>query len=68
MSLETRSGKCMECKERRKVTRKGINHVLHLLLSIVTFGFWLIVWLLVALNGTSWRCETCGSGWVREVR
>ena len=25
------------------------NHTLHLILSIVTFGFWLIVWLIVAV-------------------
>ena len=25
------------------------NHILHLILSIVTFGIWLIVWLIVAL-------------------
>jgi hypothetical protein len=28
--------------------KKQTNHVLHLLLSIVTVGAWLIVWLLVA--------------------
>lgn len=35
----------------------GPNHVLHLLLSLVTCGFWLVVWLLVALtsNGRSHR-------------
>ena len=26
------------------------NHILHLILSIVTFGLWLIVWLIVALT------------------
>lgn len=26
------------------------NHVLHLLLSICTFGFWIIIWVLVAIN------------------
>lgn len=26
------------------------SHVLHLLLSVVTMGFWVIVWLIVALN------------------
>ena len=26
-----------------------VNHILHLVLSIITFGVWLIVWLLVAL-------------------
>jgi formyltetrahydrofolate hydrolase len=27
------------------------NHILHLLLSVVTFGLWLIVWALISMNG-----------------
>lgn len=27
------------------------NHILHLILSIVTLGLWLIVWAIVALKG-----------------
>jgi hypothetical protein len=30
---------------------KRPNHVLHLILSIITFGLWLIVWLIVSLTG-----------------
>jgi hypothetical protein len=30
---------------------KRPNHVLHLILSIITFGVWLIVWLIVAATG-----------------
>ena len=26
------------------------NHILHLLLSVVTFGFWIIVWFFIAIN------------------
>jgi hypothetical protein len=33
--------------------RKQTNHILHLLLSIVTGGLWLIVWLLVASSNSS---------------
>ena len=29
---------------------KGPNHVLHLLLTIITFGLWLPVWLIIALR------------------
>jgi len=28
---------------------KGLNHILHLLLSIVTIGFWLIIWLFLLM-------------------
>ena len=33
------------------VTGHRPNNVLHLILSIVTLGLWLIVWLIVALAG-----------------
>jgi len=31
--------------------QKGVNHVLHLVLTIVTLGFWLPVWILIAIFG-----------------
>ncbi len=33
--------------------KKTTNHVLHLLLSIFTAGFWVIVWILVAVSNSS---------------
>lgn len=33
--------------------KKKTNHLLHLLLSIVTGGFWIIIWLLVAISNSS---------------
>jgi hypothetical protein len=30
--------------------KKTINHVLHLFLSIITFGFWIIVWICLILK------------------
>ena len=29
--------------------RKRVNHLLHLVLTIVTFGLWLPVWIIIAL-------------------
>ena len=29
---------------------KKVSHVLHLLLSIISFGFWLPVWVLICLS------------------
>ena len=41
--------------------RQTPNHVLHLLLAVVTVGFWIPVWILVAVFGNSpWRCPHCG--------
>lgn len=28
---------------------KPVNHVLHLILTLVTFGFWVIVWIIAAI-------------------
>jgi hypothetical protein len=39
---------------------KGTSHILHLLLTIVTGGLWLIVWLLVSAKKKDWRCPLCG--------
>jgi hypothetical protein len=33
------------------VRGKRINHILHLLLTIITAGLWVIVWILLALGG-----------------
>jgi len=38
-----------------KLMNTRTNHVLHLLLSIVTAGIWIPVWILVALNNADKR-------------
>lgn len=35
----------------RVTTRKQCNHMLHLVLSIITFGMWLPVWAVMAVVG-----------------
>ena len=43
------------------VTRPGVNHVLHLLVTLTTCGLWAFVWLGIALfGGGRWRCSKCG--------
>lgn len=38
------------------------NHVLHLLLSVITAGLWLPIWFVVALfGGGTYRCPSCGA-------
>lgn len=42
--------------------RETPNHAIHALLSVITVGIWLPVWLLIALlSGKPWLCPTCGS-------
>jgi hypothetical protein len=68
MSMEYKSGFCDQCGMQRKVERKGTNHILHLLLSIVTVGIWLIIWALTSVKFGGWRCVTCGSKKVSSIR
>jgi len=35
--------------------RKTTNHILHLILSVLTGGLWLIVWLIAASNNNSYN-------------
>jgi hypothetical protein len=53
----------MQCQEQRLTRRKGTNHVLHLVLTLVTLGVWGIVWAIVALTNRSKsaRCSVCGA-------
>lgn len=65
MGLEVSQMPCRECQKRTKHERqfKDISHILHLLLSIITFGLWAIVWfLLIMLHDKGpWRCSVCGT-------
>lgn len=36
-------------------TGKPVNHVLHLLITVLLFGFWLPVWIIMAVNGGEQR-------------
>jgi hypothetical protein len=34
---------------------KRVNHILHLILSVLTLGVWLLVWLLVVIGAATQR-------------
>ena len=36
------------------------SHILHLLLSVITVGFWIPIWILVALIKSAPQCTECG--------
>jgi len=67
MGLEQSQGFCPQCNQLRLFSRQvyDVPHVGHLLITIVTFGLWLPIWILHAiLNSWSdqpWRCRECGS-------
>jgi hypothetical protein len=68
MGMQYKSGFCKQCGEQRKVERKGTNHILHLILSVLTVGVWVIIWIGTSIKFGGWRCGTCGSTQTAKVR
>lgn len=53
---------CKVCGKSTMHLQPSTSHVLHLLLSILTMGFWVIAWFLVAQSNASQKtCTQCGS-------
>ncbi len=51
---------CNSCGVPRMHVQRKPNHRLHLLLTVLTVGFWLPVWVLVSLFQAKPQCMTCG--------
>lgn len=62
MSVVQIQARCVTCNGLRLFSKSGPNHVLHLLLSLVTMGLWLPVWIVILFCGHSrpYRCMRCG--------
>jgi len=67
MTQQEATGFCRGCNRQMMIRRKGTNHVLHLLLTLVTFGIWIIVWILASIKLGGWRCVQCGMGVSRSL-
>jgi hypothetical protein len=54
---------CHVCNQQRLYMKPRINHVLHLILTIVTAGLWGIVWIILGISNSSkpLRCTACGT-------
>jgi hypothetical protein len=63
MALAQTSGWCNVCQQQRMMTKPKINHVLHLILTVITIGLWGLVWLTLAIINMdkSYRCSQCGT-------
>ena len=52
---------CSKCQKKTLHIEQKMNHILHLLLSIVTAGVWIIVWVILAiLHSNKPQCTICG--------
>lgn len=62
---------CPDCGKPTLHLRYKTGHILHLLLSVLTLGAWLVVWLAVGIsNGLRSQCTVCGrtSNWGSEAK
>jgi hypothetical protein len=61
MAFEESSKFCKRCGRQVLVRRQSTNHILHLLLTLVTMGFWIPIWILCSVRIGGWRCTVCGT-------
>lgn len=54
---------CPEDDQMVLAEKQTPNHILHLLLSLVTAGLWIVVWILVTIGAHlgAYRCPHCGA-------
>jgi hypothetical protein len=67
MADQEATGFCKTCNKQVMIRRKGTNHILHLILTILTGGLWLIIWILSSIKIGGWRCTICGSSVSRDL-
>ncbi len=55
---------CPVCQQYRLFAKQNPSHVVHLLLSVVTLGLWLPIWILCGIANAfePFRCTACGQG------
>jgi hypothetical protein len=59
--LEENWGFCPSCQRGVVIRRKGPNHLVHLILSLLTSGLWVIIWLAVSVKPGGWKCAECAT-------
>ena len=60
---------CAQCDKHTLHLRSKTNHILHFLITLVTFGLWSVIWLIVAIgNSLDSQCTVCGRtlNWTRD--
>ena len=51
---------CRHCQRPVLARKPAPSHLLHLVLAILTGGFWVIVWVWATIFQPPWRCSLCG--------
>ena len=56
---------CKDCNQHRLFEKQTPNHILHLILSVITAGLWLLfIWIpkIILSFFKPYRCKECGKG------
>ena len=61
MGLEQTTKMCRQCNRHVVAFRPGANHLVLLLMTLLTAGLWLIIWFMSAVRIGGWRCSQCGA-------
>ncbi len=59
MSTHQTMMRCKACGKQTVHIQERANHVLHLLLTLLSLGVWIPIWFLCSLSGPP-RCTSCG--------
>jgi hypothetical protein len=63
MGVKYRQRYCPNDREMVLAVKNTPNHILHVVLTIVTLGLWSVVWIVVTVLalGRPYRCQKCGT-------
>lgn len=52
---------CRSCRREVVAEADPVSHVLHFFVTLLTFGLWFPVWIIVTFFGRRWHCRHCGA-------
>ena len=63
MGMQIKTGQCKVCGRQSRFEKTAPAHLVHFIITLLTVGTWLLVWIPVTLwrGMQGFRCTTCGS-------
>lgn len=63
MSTKIKPSHCHDCDKNVIGEKQTPNHILHLILTVISAGLWVVVWIIIAAisAGREYQCRACGS-------
>lgn len=58
-SQQETSKYCENCSHQVLAVRPGTSRLRQFLLTLVTLGLWIVVWIVDAIRRPGWRCSEC---------